>query len=390
MNNNKLRVRAQLNYIQVPVNLLKRAEIRLIRRAYGADAVLYYLGILTEIAGITNGGLAVDLAVCMGEEYGFTEQKSEEVLGAFLNRKLLTIEGGEYTDSGIVEAQILLEDARRNTRERVRKHRSSNGDVTRYSAVTNAAVTPLYLPSLSSLDLDLDRKEGGPGGDSTADQQNGGECDADHAPESNAKGSPLNGTGAAYSNGAVTSESFVKSQTSEGVQSLVSPTFNAMKYLRSDEGLQNNTVFVNTGRRPMIDYPDLWLTTVELEQAIATWKSNGVAKEAYRQMLASAQSRALTQKGSGKDTSRIAAVNWLTSWVLQEHLKTQSESARLKKAQTPFVSNAAPGPVQNPLARKELVPSWAGIESKRPSEDERELARAALEKIKASTVDVGF
>lgn len=100
-----------------------------------------------------------------------------------------------------------------------------------------------------------------------------------------------------------------------------------------------SNIFMATGRRPMVDYPDIWLTPSELGEILEQFESDGVGhrmREANQLVLA----RLKTMRAQNKDPTFASVASWYMGWIKQEIIKAETGSLKLK-TQVKYANNAA-------------------------------------------------
>lgn len=92
----------------------------------------------------------------------------------------------------------------------------------------------------------------------------------------------------------------------------------------------NSSLHANTGKRPMKDYPELWLTPHELADVIKNYDEAKIPGAKWRTAFYKAQS-ALKQPDGG--TKKMANVyNWLIGWIKKEIMDDVRSEAYMQKA----------------------------------------------------------
>lgn len=97
------------------------------------------------------------------------------------------------------------------------------------------------------------------------------------------------------------------------------------------EVCQKSTIFMNTGRRPMRRYPEIWITRSELADVFKQYLDTGIPKDKFHIGFKPVAGKLRTIKGEGKTTNNVSAYNWLIGWALQEtlvHLKKENDLKR--------------------------------------------------------------
>lgn len=83
--------------------------------------------------------------------------------------------------------------------------------------------------------------------------------------------------------------------------------------LQEDGDWKKKNAYMMAGRRPMVRWPDLWLTPQELH-AVFEYLDDHIVDTKWSRIFAAAQAEALTQKLKGKDPSTLNAFRYLTTF----------------------------------------------------------------------------
>ena len=107
----------------------------------------------------------------------------------------------------------------------------------------------------------------------------------------------------------------------------------AYEKLESPDGKDwaNSSVFMNTGRRPMKDYPEIWLTPTELTNVIRDWRAANIPIAKWRKGFLATQSKLKTHELNGKSADRTAAFFWLTGFIRNQLVQEAINDQRLEK-----------------------------------------------------------
>ncbi len=109
-----------------------------------------------------------------------------------------------------------------------------------------------------------------------------------------------------------------------------------------DPDIQADNRFMAAGRKPIKNYPLIWLSKTELIDILKLYEESGIPIDKhgiYKQAFRAVQARLLTMKADGKPTNRISAFNWLIGWALNELLDSQKKVTDLKRS-TKYLQNA--------------------------------------------------
>lgn len=94
----------------------------------------------------------------------------------------------------------------------------------------------------------------------------------------------------------------------------------------------NESIHMNTGRVPMIDYSEIFLTAQELKDVLKSWESSGIPQTLWRTGFQLCNAKILEERIAGKKTAGSKSYAWLLGWVKKELLETATQEARLGRA----------------------------------------------------------
>ena len=94
---------------------------------------------------------------------------------------------------------------------------------------------------------------------------------------------------------------------------------------------ENDNRFILVGRRPMKEWPDIWLTSQQLVQVLHKLQESQLEPSRYRDVFDKATSRLETWKIAGKSTKAVDCFSWLTGFVFIEVLNESNSVQRLKR-----------------------------------------------------------
>ena len=97
---------------------------------------------------------------------------------------------------------------------------------------------------------------------------------------------------------------------------------------------ERDNLFILAGRRPMRNFPLMWLTPMELKDAVDLYEKNGLTPEEVRGAIKSADARLKTGLVNGKPKNTISVFNWLIGWCLQEQLEIANSANKAKRSKS--------------------------------------------------------
>jgi len=138
------------------------------------------------------------------------------------------------------------------------------------------------------------------------------------------------------------------------------------------EPWQKSNQFVNVGRRPMLSYPDLWITPLELCNALILFKAKGLPETHWREVFQKAQASATNKRANGTSPDRFGAYVTITGWALEETMRLYNEEVKTKRNKG--ASNTTPNGTERPTP-KEFIPD---LPPPTPRTEEQRAADRAL------------
>jgi hypothetical protein len=103
--------------------------------------------------------------------------------------------------------------------------------------------------------------------------------------------------------------------------------------------VQSSNLFIVAGRRPMLKYPNIWLSPAELVQVIDGFHDKGLDGKTQKKVFESVSSRVTSQVAAGKGIEKIHVYGWLTGFELTNTLQQVKASKDLERSET-YLTNA--------------------------------------------------
>jgi hypothetical protein len=297
---------AQLDYALIDVAFADNPKIIDLVETHGQLSELYIIRLILSMSRATRGEISLAAARGVGKRIGIAAP--DDVLDYAVSTGVLSrTADGKITNSRVQDDQRKLGAKRESGSERQLRYRNREKSVTRDKRVT----LPLQnrdsdTVTVSVLDLDLRSKKGGTGENvaPTADELHAALTDfSDYtAPASQSPWSAL-------------------------AESLLVPS--------SDPRVQGDSRFLSAAKRPLRDFPLLWLSVSEMCSAFELFTSaglsldNGDFKRVFTKANIQFQKREAQAAGS---TRRVSAYADVTGWAMQRVLEELAAEFRFKRA----------------------------------------------------------
>lgn len=275
--NNSKPARVQLDHLLLDVDFFSKPTILAFQFKFGDLAVLSLVKVLCSISRATNANIDPDVAYALG--------LSKEALEYCIEKKILVTERGLISNTRAIEDQEKLCRAQESWKKSKGRHKDSN-------SIPNG----IHVEIHRSLNTEILNTE-----DLNKDLENSRPIPQ---PEISPEDHELN-----FAN-----------------QQLVDP--NTRAYVR------NSSAFMSTGRRPLIKYPELWLTPHELRDVFSFAVEAGLPKQRLDKLFKPVAAWAKGKITSGLPPDRINAFGALTGWGLQEAVKTLKVSKDLERSKS--------------------------------------------------------
>jgi hypothetical protein len=108
----------------------------------------------------------------------------------------------------------------------------------------------------------------------------------------------------------------------------------ALERLQAPEGaVARDSRFLNTGRRPLKKFPNIWLTGPELAAVFREWEARNIPRDRWGKLFLTLESRFSTVRGDGRSITARDPYSELTGWIVTEELRSEAEEARRDKHQ---------------------------------------------------------
>lgn len=277
---------AQLKYIRFDTDFFDKPKIKGFVHRQGQLSVSFLIRLLCAMGRATEGKISRDCWEAIGAEAGLDVVKTEELVGYCLDNGILRGSKDALTNPRVLEDQDALEKKRKLTKDRVTEYRKRQRTdeekpppaPTLAPILASAVPFQPYVPAESVRNLVKADKE---------------QIDDD---DPNMK------------------IALEKLETPEG----------------QDWTFDNR--YIGAGRRPMRDYPTIWLTPQELARVIAKLEGSNIPQESYKDLFFKVESVLKTNLSQGKSNQYVTAYAWLIGRFFEELLEVSTKEARLAKA----------------------------------------------------------
>lgn len=279
---------AQVAYIRFDTDFFDKPKIKGMSHRLGNHSVLFLIRLLCAMGRATKGEISRDAWEAIGLENEYDDNQSRQVIEYCLEKNILGGSLDALTNSRIQEDQAALEKKREATKERVAKARQKQGIV---SPIETPAVQPerVIKPVLGLINPNL-----------------------------------IPGHVAVEVNTQKVEETFDTSDPNMEI---------ALEKLEKPAGQDWNrdNRFINAGRRPMKDYPLLWLTPKELSDVIKKLEESDIPIQSYKDLFLKAEAKLTTYSAQGRSAQSVSVYNWLTGFLFDELLERTIKETRLAK-----------------------------------------------------------
>lgn len=284
---------AQLDYIRLDTDFFDKPKIKGLCHRHGQEAVGFLLRLLCSMGRATEGAIGRDAWEAIGIEGNLDPKRAEMFVIYCLEQKILAGDLEHLTNSRVQDDQTALERKRGAGKERVRQYRQRHKDAPSFADEgSDAPVAPqnsqsitepppvatvAYLPRATPRLVEPERQE-----------------------------------------------KFDLSDPNMAIalEKLEAPT---------GQSWMNDNRYIGASRRPMKDYPALWLTPHELADVIKKLESSHIPVQGYKDLFLKAEARLKTYAGQGRSTQGVSVYNWLTGFLFDELLERTIKEARLAK-----------------------------------------------------------
>lgn len=286
--------RVQLNHLLLDFNFPDKDKTIQLLDLHGPTGCWCFTCILCAMTNATDGAISKvsALRICMRQ--GVDKSKAQEIISFLISKQMLHESGELISNTRIIEDQEAFAEKRDKWKDRQQRHRQISGschaDVTQMSH-TKVGVTPDNDTDNDTDNEDLKRNCLLP------------------LPPTNIPTDP---------------------EPNDEADTL------ALEKLESPEGKQwvNSSQYMNAGRRPMRDYPEIWLSPVELADVIREWQNSNIPPEKWRKGFKSVQARLRTHAVNGKPPERVSVYNWLTGFGRNDLIEETIKDKRLERVNT--------------------------------------------------------
>jgi hypothetical protein len=106
----------------------------------------------------------------------------------------------------------------------------------------------------------------------------------------------------------------------------------------TSEVVRKSRVYITTGRRPLKDYPNVWLNRAEFVMMLEQFQEAKVVKRELKHLLAACEAGMLEKKGKGIDPQMTSSFKWLTGFLLEDYLKKRKAKLDLERSEAYLVN----------------------------------------------------
>jgi len=271
---------AQVDYIRFDTDFFDKPKIKGLIHRQGQESVLLLIRLLCAMGRATDGYLSRDSWEAIGIECGLKLERTEEIVNYFLIQRICSGSLENLGNERVQQDQAALAKRREATRERVAKFR---GKVE--LDYKSESCEPMVLP----------------------DPRKTQPCpiDTENLPS---VAENIDPAGDAH--------------LEIALEKLEAP---------GNQPWTRDSRFIGASRRPMKDYPLLWLAPHELADVIKKLEESDIPATMYRDLFLKAEARLKTYKSDSRSTSGVSVYLWLTGFLFDELLERTIMSTRLTK-----------------------------------------------------------
>lgn len=281
---------AQVAYIRFDTDFFDKPKIKGLIHRNGQDAALLLIRLLCAMGRATDGTLNRDAWEAIGVENGMTVERAETVVQYCLTQGIVRGDLDGLTNERVSMDQQALEKKRDATRERVAKSRQQKREHPHISiAPPNVSVPQVTAPPMQQLHVVHSTPT------------------VNHVPTPTPQLTPLPD---------------VDTNMEIALDKLENP---------SGQPWTNDNRYIAAGRRPMRDYPQIWMTPNELADVIKKLEASDIPLSMYKDLFLKAEARLMTYSTQGRSTTGVSVYNWLTGFLFDELLERTIKETRLAK-----------------------------------------------------------
>lgn len=275
---------AQLEYIRFDTDFFDKPKIKGLVRRHGQDGVNLLIRLLCAMGRATDGAISRDAWEFIGEEADVTVERTEQIIDYCLEQHILGGDKNSLTNARIQTDQEALERKRDSTRNRVKQYRDKQRPAeTQVITVPERAVARIspapYVPYVPPADVIRPK---------------------------------------------AVEEKFDTSDPNMEI---------ALEKLQAPAGQDwtYDNRYMGAGRRPMKDYPEIWLTPQELADVIKKLEGSDIPVQSYKDLFLKAEAKLKTYSSQGRSNQTVSVYNWLTGFLFDESLERAIKETRLAK-----------------------------------------------------------
>ena len=297
--------KVQLSHLLLDVDFLHKPKIKALRYRYGHIAALGLIEIYCLLSRATEAVIERDVALSVCSDLGITD--GEAFLDYCTEREILEVnQNGEISNDRVRADQAACARKLSQSRDRQRRKRGAIGEYSDQSG--NSELTTAE----SELELTKDPP--------VTHVSRGGHAEKQR--------DPVN----VHVNVNVLDLDLEEKDTSAAADEWLEIANEKLEDPTGSPEWTRAPAYMSAGRRPMRDYPDVWLTPHELATVCRDYEGSNIPGKMFRVAFERAQTQANTLKATNRDPSRAGACGWLLGFIKQAVLDNLIKETRLQTA----------------------------------------------------------
>jgi len=301
--------RVQLDHVLIDVDFLHKPTIKALRFKYTDLSALVLIEILAQMSRATDGIIDREVALCVFSDLRF--ENGEEILEYCISKEILCASPcGGVTNVRVQKDQSACAKKREEAknrkeaylqkkREEEERRTKEEQERTRSERVPNAERTVLPVTDTDTVTV--------------TDTVNNNKNSLPKLNHQIPKPIPIPED--------LDDEELELWKLSESAYALV----------KGDEDFLRSQAFITTHRRPLKNYPTVWISQRELFNTFKIWSSKGIPRSQWKEILEKCETKVNSHVRSGKSVDRVNSPDWLQGFLADDAVKANIDILRTEE-----------------------------------------------------------
>lgn len=283
--------RVQLDHVLIDVDFLDKPKVVALMARYGHVSALFLIQVMATLSKATNAEMDVYAAYGLGAKFFIPLDQAKTIVDHCVKEEMLSLNGELLTQRRVAEDQEKCAVARARKAENQRLYRERQRLLLEDNNVIDNAIHEESASPVTDTDTVTDTED----------------LNKNSLPKTITEicARPENLTKPEIELWVIAGKAFPPDE--------------------SDKPWRKSASYISHRRRPLRDFPNIWISHKELFDALKIYDSKGLSPDEWLKCFADCETRAKSAVVSGKPPDRLPTPSWLSSFildgVLEQHLR---------------------------------------------------------------------